>query len=158
VAIFRLEPAATDRRSAAGGSFRERGEDARQVGLALGLQLAAEAALAAELADAKTVVVELDQSAYDLSLEGLKTPAGIYFGEKYSVIYSPGLWMEQQLRNPAAIGQAQSLFLLDATHPGYLPGMEAERAFIVSQKSIHVHSMMRWTRSERASEAIFSKS
>src|SRR5438270_6227164 len=86
--------------------------------------------VAATVADAKTVVVELDQSAYDLSLEGLKTPAGIYFGEKYSVIYSPGLWMEQQLRNPAAIGQAQSLFLLDATHPGYLPGMEAERAFI----------------------------
>ena len=86
--------------------------------------------VAAELANAKTVIVELDQSASDLSLEGLKTPAGAYFGEKYSVIYSPGLWTEQQLRNPAGIEQAQSLFLLDATHPGYLPGMEAERAFI----------------------------
>ena len=86
--------------------------------------------VAAELVDAKSVIVELDQSAYDLSLEGLKMPAGGYFGEKYSVIYSPGLWTEQQLRSPAAIGQAQSLFLLDATHSGYLPGMEAERAFI----------------------------
>jgi CHAT domain-containing protein len=86
--------------------------------------------VAAELADAKTVIVELDQTAYDLSLEGLKTPAGAYFGEKYSVIYSPGILTEQQLRNPAGIGQAQSLFLLDATHSGYLEGMEAERAFI----------------------------
>ncbi|MGC2743631.1 MAG: CHAT domain-containing protein [Candidatus Angelobacter sp.] len=86
--------------------------------------------VAAELAEAKTVIVELDQSAYDLSLEGLKTPAGDYFGEKYSVVYSPGLLTEQLLRSPGAIGQAKSLFLLDATHSGYLPGMDAERAFI----------------------------
>jgi CHAT domain-containing protein len=46
------------------------------------------------------------------------------------VIYSPGLWTEQQLRSPEAIRPAQSLFLLDATHSGYLPGMEAERDFI----------------------------
>ncbi|HWG39898.1 MAG TPA: CHAT domain-containing protein [Candidatus Acidoferrales bacterium] len=85
---------------------------------------------AAELAEAKTVIAELDQSAYDLPLEGLKTPAGSYFGEKYSVVYSPGLWTEQLLRSPGAIGQAQSLFLLDATHSGYLPGMEVERDFI----------------------------
>ena len=86
--------------------------------------------MALELADAKTVIVELDQSANDLALEGLKTPADGYFGEKYSVVYSPGLWTEQLLRNPGVIGQAQSLFLLDATHSVYLPGMEAERAFI----------------------------
>ena len=35
---------------------------------------------------------------------------------------------------------------------------KASRAFIVAQTSLHVHSMMRWTRSERASGAIFSKS
>lgn len=86
--------------------------------------------VAAELAESKTVIAELDQSAYNLSLESLKTPAGHYFGEKYSVIYSPGLWTEQLLRSPGAIGQAQSLFLLDATRSAYLPGMEVERAFI----------------------------
>lgn len=86
--------------------------------------------VAGPLTDAKTVVVELDQSAYDLSLEGLKTPGGRYFGEKYSVVYSPGLWTEQLLRSPGPIGQSQSLFLLDATQSAYLPGMEAERAFI----------------------------
>jgi CHAT domain-containing protein len=86
--------------------------------------------VAAELAESKTVIVELDESSYDLTLEGLKTPAGHYFGEKYSVVYSPGLWTEQLLRNPGTIGQAQSLFLLDATHSGYLPGMEVERDFI----------------------------
>jgi CHAT domain-containing protein len=89
--------------------------------------------VAAELAESQTVIVELDQSGYGLSLEGLKTPDGHYFGEKYSVLYSPGLWMEQLLRSPGAIGRADSLFLLDATHSAgsnYLPGMEAERAFI----------------------------
>ncbi|MGH9633346.1 MAG: CHAT domain-containing protein [Candidatus Angelobacter sp.] len=86
--------------------------------------------VAAELAESKTVIVELDQSAYDLSLESLKMPVGGYFGGKYSVVYSPGIWTEQLLRSPGAIGQAQSLFLLDATHSGYLPGMEVERAFI----------------------------
>ena len=86
--------------------------------------------VAAELAESKTVVAELDQSAYNLPLEGLRTPAGSYFGEKYSVIYSPGIWTEQQLRSPGTIGQAQSLFLLDATRSAYLPGAEVERAFI----------------------------
>lgn len=85
--------------------------------------------MAEELTAAKTVIVELDQSAYDLSLESIKTPAGGYFGEKYSVVYSPGLWTEQLLRSPGAIGQTQSLFLLDATH-SYLPGAEVEKAFI----------------------------
>jgi CHAT domain-containing protein len=86
--------------------------------------------VAAELADSKTVIVELDQSAYNLSLESLKTPAGHYFGEKYAVVYSPGLWREQLLRTPGAIGQAQSLFLLDAMSSSHLPGMKEERDFI----------------------------
>ncbi len=89
--------------------------------------------VAAELSEAQTVVVELDDSVYGLSMEGLKTPNGRYFGEKYSVVYSPGIWMEQRLRSPGPIGPTDSLFLLDATHSadsGYLPGMEAERKAI----------------------------
>ena len=88
--------------------------------------------VAAELAESKTVIAELDQSAYNLSLESLKTPSGYYFGEKYAVVYSPGLWTEQLLRIPGAIGQAQSLFLLDATRSSRSrpPGMDVERDFI----------------------------
>jgi CHAT domain-containing protein len=86
--------------------------------------------VAAELSESKAVIAELDQSAYDLSLESIKTPAGGYFGGKYSVVYSPGLWTEQLLRSPGAIGQTQSLFLLDATRSSYLPGAEVERNFI----------------------------
>jgi CHAT domain-containing protein len=87
--------------------------------------------VAAELAESKTVIVELDQSAYNLSLESLKTPAGHYFGEEYAVVYSPGLWTEQLLRSPGAIGQAESLFLLDATRSADpLPGMQEERTYI----------------------------
>src|ERR1051326_7782557 len=86
--------------------------------------------VAAELSESKAVIAELDQSAYDLSLESIKPPAGGYFGGKYSVVYSPGLWTEQLLRSPGAIGQTQSLFLLDATRSSYLPGAEAERDFI----------------------------
>jgi CHAT domain-containing protein len=85
--------------------------------------------VAAELGETKTVIVELDQSASALPLEGLKTPGG-YFGQKYSVVYSPGLWTEQMLRSPRAIRQAQSLFLLDATRSVYVPGAELERDFI----------------------------
>jgi CHAT domain-containing protein len=86
--------------------------------------------VAGDLADSKTVIAELDQSAYNLSLESLKTPAGHYFGEKYAVVYSPGLWTEQLLRSPGAIGQTQALFVLDATRSSVLPGMEEERAFL----------------------------
>jgi CHAT domain-containing protein len=118
--------------------------------------------VAAELTGSQTVIVEPDQSGYGLSLEGLKTPDGRYFGEKYSVVYSPGLWMEQLLRSPAAIGRADSLFLLDATHSGsnYLPGMDVERAFIAkafSQSKVVDAQTANWTnlRPEVASSQIF---
>ena len=89
--------------------------------------------VAAEFSESQTLVIELDDSLYGLSMEGLKTPSGRYFGEKYSMVYSPGIGMEQRLRRPGPIGPKNSLFLLDATHSGdsgYLPGMEAERKAI----------------------------
>lgn len=86
--------------------------------------------VAAELAESTAVIVELDQSSPDLSLEGIKTPAGHYFGEKYSLVYSPGIRTEQLLRSPEGITQGESLFLLDATRFSRLPGMDVERAFI----------------------------
>lgn len=89
--------------------------------------------VASELIDSQTVVVEFDDSLGGLSMEGLKMPGGSYFGEKYAIVYSPGIWMEQHLRVPAPIARTDSLTLLDATHSkdaGPLPGMEEERKAI----------------------------
>jgi len=86
--------------------------------------------LPADFLESQAIIIEPDRSLYGLSIEGLRTPSGRYFGEKYSVIYSPGIWMERRLRKPEPIGSAASLLLIDATHSdssGYLPGMEAER-------------------------------
>lgn len=90
--------------------------------------------VASELSDSQTIVVEFDDSLGGLSMEGLKMPTGSYFGEKYAILYSPGIWMEQHLRAPAPIARTNSLTLLDATHSkgaGPLPGTEEERKAIV---------------------------
>jgi CHAT domain-containing protein len=58
------------------------------------------------------------------------SPGGWYFGEKYPVLYSPGMRMEQSLRSPEMIGSQEPLLLLDASHSpgsGYLPGMQEQR-------------------------------
>jgi len=87
----------------------------------------------ARLPESQVVVVELDRSAYNLSLEALTSPAGWYFGEKYPIVYSPGTEMEHALRSPPPMDARAELFLLDASHSpdsGYLPGMDAERKAI----------------------------
>jgi CHAT domain-containing protein len=83
-----------------------------------------------ELSEGNAVTVELDRSANNLALEALTNSSGVYFGEKYSVVYSPGMWLEKELRRPQPIAISMSLFLLDASRApgaGYLPGMEAQR-------------------------------
>jgi CHAT domain-containing protein len=85
------------------------------------------------LPESEVVVVELDRSAYNLSIEALTSPAGWYFGEKYPVVYSPGSLMEQALRAPAPVDPHSEVFVLDASHSpgsGYLPGMEAQKTAI----------------------------
>jgi CHAT domain-containing protein len=80
-----------------------------------------------------TVIVELDQQAYNLPMEALRLPDQHYLGEKYSFVYSPGAWMEKTLRSPELINGRKSLLLLDASHApdaGYLPGFESQRAAI----------------------------
>jgi len=87
----------------------------------------------AHLPESEAVTVELDRSAYNLSLEALPSPAGWYFGEKYPVVYSPGWEMEQALRAPEPVDSRSEVFVLDASHSpgsGFLPGMEAQRSAI----------------------------
>lgn len=86
-----------------------------------------------DLAPSGTVIVELDQQAYNLPMGALRTPDGHYLDEKYSLVYSPGTWIEKSLRAPAPFNGQESLMLIDASHipdAGYLPGLEAQRAAI----------------------------
>jgi CHAT domain-containing protein len=83
-----------------------------------------------ELPEGNVITVELDRSANNLALEALTNSAGAYFGEKYSVVYSPGIWLESTLRPPKPILLSMPLLLLDASHApgaGYLPGMEDQK-------------------------------
>ena len=48
------------------------------------------APVAADLPEKAAVAVELDPAMNGLVLEALKSPEGWYFGQKYSVVYSPG--------------------------------------------------------------------
>jgi len=84
------------------------------------------------LPESQAVIVELDRSAYNLSMEALTSPEGWYFGEKYPVAYSPGTRMEQALRIPPSLNLGAELLLLDASHTSAstLPGMEAQRNLI----------------------------
>jgi CHAT domain-containing protein len=86
------------------------------------------------LSPAQTVIVELDRTGYNLPMEALRMPGGSYFGEKYSVVYSPGVWVEKALRQPAAVTGQETLLLLDASRAlgaGYLPGLETQRSAIL---------------------------
>ncbi len=86
-----------------------------------------------QMTESQTIVVELDRATYELPLEALLSPDGWYFGARYSVVYSPGILMERELREPETIGRQEPLFLVNAgrTENGrYLPGEELERTTI----------------------------
>jgi CHAT domain-containing protein len=83
-----------------------------------------------ELNPTSDITVELDRVANNLALEALTTPSGSYFGQQYSVIYSPGTWWEKGLHPPKPITTSTSLLLLDASRApgaGYLPGIDAQK-------------------------------
>jgi CHAT domain-containing protein len=117
----------------------------------------------AQLPESQVVVVELDRSAYNLSMEALTSPAGWYFGEKYPVVYSPGIQMEEGLHIPSPIGPQQALLLLDASRSpdaGFLPGMESQRntiSQIFTQTTLVNSSSTTWNeiRPRIASSQIF---
>jgi CHAT domain-containing protein len=75
------------------------------------------------------VVVELDKPAYGIPLEALTSPSGGYLGQEHSIVYSPGILAEEQLRKARAIQSSDPVLLLDAAHSPNsvtLPGMEVE--------------------------------
>ncbi len=86
-----------------------------------------------DISSSRPVIIESDRIAYSLPMEALRSPEGWYFGEKYSVIYSPGTLVEKTLRLPGRVTGHESLLLLDASHvlgAGYLPGLEAQKIAI----------------------------
>ncbi|HEY4678559.1 MAG TPA: CHAT domain-containing protein [Candidatus Angelobacter sp.] len=89
----------------------------------------------ADLRESEPVVVEMDRLAYNLPMEALQSPSGWYFGEKFSLIYSPGSHAERNLeRQRNAINRRTPIFVLDASrapNSGYLPGLDTQRKTIV---------------------------
>ena len=86
-----------------------------------------------QLSESSPVIVELDRPAYGLPIEALMSPEGWYFGGRYSVVYSPGMMMERNIRMPGEIGLQEPLLLVDASQTdssSYLPGDELERKTI----------------------------
>lgn len=86
--------------------------------------------LLSDLAVGQPVTIELDRMAYNLPMEALSAPEGWYFGEKYPVVYSPGVAVEETLRALKQVTGQEPLLLLDASHvfgAGYLPGFDAQR-------------------------------
>lgn len=81
-----------------------------------------------QLPPSGAVTVELDRSAYSVPMEALRSPDGWYFAEKYSVVYSPGIWIDQKLRIPRPLKGQEPLLLMDAARD--LPGKDAERKSI----------------------------
>jgi CHAT domain-containing protein len=81
------------------------------------------------------LAIETDRTLSDVPLEALRSREGWYLGEKYSVIYSPGVLYEQELRRSAKMSSRTPFLLVDASTGGYFPGREKEllaiqRAFV----------------------------
>jgi CHAT domain-containing protein/predicted negative regulator of RcsB-dependent stress response len=86
------------------------------------------------VSESSVITIELDRRVYNLPIEALRSPEGFYFGEKYAVVYSPGIAIDGALHQPQPMTRQESLLLLDATHSpqsGFLPGMEEERKAIL---------------------------
>lgn len=89
--------------------------------------------VASELPEKGVVVVEADDVISDMSLGALRAPSGRYVEELYSIIYSPGIWLERNLRPPQPINPQESALLVDSSHAsgsGSLPGAPIERKAI----------------------------
>lgn len=85
--------------------------------------------IAPNLPEKSALIAEPDSVIYTLPLGALRSPSGRYVEEKYSIVYSPGIWIEQELRRPTQIEMQQPLLLVDASRSadtGGLPGVGTE--------------------------------
>lgn len=85
--------------------------------------------LKTELAPLQRIVVELDEPISMLTMEALRLPSGHYVGEIYSVVYSPGVLVENTLRQPEPLRTQDTMLLIDASHSdsgAVLPGHQEE--------------------------------
>ena len=91
-------------------------------------------AISIDASKAPTITVELDRRISSLPIEALRGPDGLYFGEKYPLVYSSGSAIDKSLNKPRPITGNDSALLIDATHSaesGFLPGTEDERRAIL---------------------------
>jgi CHAT domain-containing protein len=97
--------------------------------------------IAADLPPAGTVTIELDPAMDGLVVEALKSPRGWYLGQKYAVVYSPGLIEERQLRPLAGWARGRGWLLNALTvndkdiHPP--PGIEVVNAYNFDPAKFH---------------------
>ncbi|HKR94929.1 MAG TPA: CHAT domain-containing protein, partial [Candidatus Angelobacter sp.] len=83
-----------------------------------------------ELSAKSLIRVELDRSLSSLPFEALRSPEGWYLGEKYPIVYSPGILYERHLRQPANVSSSAPFLLADAAGGSFLPGHDLERSTI----------------------------
>jgi CHAT domain-containing protein len=70
------------------------------------------------------ISIELDYALANLPMEALYSSDQWYLGERYPIVYSPGLFREKGLRKPKQITSRSSLLLVDAATN--LPGRDIE--------------------------------
>ncbi len=83
-----------------------------------------------ELPAKSLIRVELDRPLSGLPIEALRSPAGWYLGEKYSIIHSPGILYERHLREAVNLSSSAPFLLADAAGSSFLPGHDLERSTI----------------------------
>ena len=83
----------------------------------------------ADLPPSGTVAVELDEPLLGLSFEALRNSAGRYFADDHTVVYSPGVFAEETLRQPKPLSLQDPMLLVDASQAvegAALPGHSEE--------------------------------
>src|SRR5579864_9088271 len=68
-----------------------------------------------QLAENKTLVVDLDRTIGDLPFQALVTPDGRYLGQKYAIVFSPGLLYTEYLRDPGYLNQNSNALVVGSS-------------------------------------------
>jgi CHAT domain-containing protein len=77
-----------------------------------------------QLPSSLPLIVEVDDPLTSLPLEALRSPEGWYVGERYGMIYSPGILQERRLRQPRPFTFGEHVLILDS---GSVPGHQLEQ-------------------------------